>query len=53
MWPIQIRPAHPSRGDGCYAGTQIDVDWDDGRTLMLSSPPDRFEIVDGGMSTNL
>jgi hypothetical protein len=27
---------------------QIDVSWDNGRTLMLVSPPDEFEIVDGG-----
>lgn len=27
---------------------QIDVSWDDGRTLMLVSPPDRFEIIAGG-----
>ena len=26
---------------------QIDVAWDNGRTLMLVSPPDRFEIVRG------
>ena len=25
---------------------QISVDWDDGRTLMLSLPPDRIEIID-------
>lgn len=24
---------------------QIDVAWDNGRTLMLVSPPDRFEII--------
>ena len=24
---------------------QIDVDWDNGRTLMLASPPDEFEIL--------
>ena len=24
---------------------QIDVAWDNGRTLMLVSPPDQFEIV--------
>ncbi len=24
---------------------QFDVDWDNGRQLMLVSPPDRFEIV--------
>jgi hypothetical protein len=35
-------------GEGSDAWWQIDVDWDDGRTLMLSSPPDRYEIVDGG-----
>lgn len=23
--------------------TQVDVDWDNGRTLMLSTPPDQFE----------
>ena len=27
---------------------QIDVSWDNGRTLMLVSPPDAFEILDGG-----
>ena len=26
---------------------QIDVSWDNGRTLMLVSPPDVFEIVAG------
>jgi hypothetical protein len=25
---------------------QIDVAWDNGRTLMLVSPPDLFEIID-------
>ena len=29
---------------------QIDVAWDSGRTLMLVSPPDRFEIIDGDRS---
>ncbi|HMO94292.1 MAG TPA: DUF4314 domain-containing protein [Pirellulaceae bacterium] len=24
---------------------QIDVDWDNGRQLMLASPPDRFEVI--------
>ena len=24
---------------------QIDVDWDNGRALMLVSPPDRFEVI--------
>ncbi len=27
--------------------TQIEVSWKNGRTLMLSTPPDRFEIIDG------
>jgi uncharacterized protein DUF4314 len=27
--------------------TQIWVKWDSGRTLSLSIPPDRFEIVEG------
>ena len=27
---------------------QIEVSWDNGRTLMLVSPPDVFEIVAGG-----
>ena len=27
--------------------TQIDVSWENGRMLMLSSPPDKFEIIDG------
>lgn len=25
---------------------QIDVAWDNGRTLMLVSPPDRFDIIE-------
>ena len=33
-------------GDGKDAWHQIDVAWDNGRTLMLVSPPDTFEIVD-------
>ena len=27
--------------------TQIDVSWENGRKLMLVSPPDKFEIIDG------
>lgn len=27
---------------------QVEVSWDNGRTLMLSSPPDVFEIIGGG-----
>jgi hypothetical protein len=26
--------------------TQVDVDWDNGRSLMLSIPPDAVEVVD-------
>ena len=32
-------------GTGRDAWLQIDVSWDNGRTLMLSSPPDRFEML--------
>ena len=35
-------------GSGKDEWFQIDVSWDNGRTLMLVSPPDEFEIVDGG-----
>ena len=34
---------------GPDAWQQIAVAWDDGRTLMLVSPPDEFEIVDDAM----
>jgi hypothetical protein len=27
---------------------QIDVAWDNGRKLMLSSPPDEFQFVESG-----
>ena len=27
--------------------TQIEVSWENGRKLMLASPPDKFEIIDG------
>ena len=31
----------------CYSvWTQVSVSWDNGRKLMLSSPPDKFEIID-------
>ena len=32
-------------GDGREVWHQIDVAWDNGRALMLVSPPDAFEIV--------
>ncbi len=35
---------HNAGNDGWI---QIDVSWDNGRTLMLVSPPDTFEIMDG------
>ncbi|MCA9221106.1 MAG: DUF4314 domain-containing protein [Planctomycetales bacterium] len=37
-------------GGGKDGWHQIDVAWDNGRTLMLVSPPDQFEIVPGGSS---
>jgi hypothetical protein len=37
-------------GGGKDAWRQIDVAWDNGRTLMLVSPPDQFEIVRGDPS---
>jgi len=35
-----------ARHGGKDAWDQIDVAWDNGRTLMLVSPPDQFEIVE-------
>jgi len=32
-------------GVGRERWLQIDVDWDNGRQLMLASPPDQFEII--------
>ncbi len=32
-------------GSGPEQWMQIDVDWDNGRQLMLACPPDRFEII--------
>lgn len=32
-------------GGGQDAWLQIDVAWDNGRTLMLVSPPDQYEII--------
>ena len=36
------------RNGGDDGWFQIDVTWDNGRTLMLASPPDEFEIVSRG-----
>ena len=51
--PIQIgqvgtvvRVAQHGGGQGAWL--QIEVAWDNGRTLMLVSPPDQFEVVKGG-----
>ncbi|HUE74563.1 MAG TPA: DUF4314 domain-containing protein [Pirellulaceae bacterium] len=35
-------------GVGADVWHQIQVAWDNGRTLMLTSPPDEFEIVPAG-----
>lgn len=35
-------------GGGQDEWFQVDVSWDNGRTLMLVLPPDEFEIVDDG-----
>ena len=35
-------------GEDPDAWHQIDVAWDNGRTLMLVSPPDRFEVIASG-----
>ena len=32
-------------GNGKDAWHQVDVEWDHGRTLMLTLPPDRIEIL--------
>ena len=50
-------PIHPGQagtvigvsrhGSGRDVWHQIDVAWDDGRTLMLVSPPDTFEVISG------
>ena len=34
-----------SIGSGRNRWFQVDVDWDNGRSLMLVSPPDRFVVV--------
>lgn len=35
-------------GFGKDAWIQIDISWDNGRSLMLVSPPDEFEIISAG-----
>jgi hypothetical protein len=32
--------------------TQVDVDWDTGRSLMLSIPPDQVERIDAAGKSN-
>jgi hypothetical protein len=32
-------------GDGRNAWHQVDVEWDHGRSLMLTLPPDRIELL--------
>lgn len=39
-----VKEVYP-QGSGKDAWVQIDVDWDNGRSLMLVSPPDLFEIL--------
>jgi hypothetical protein len=36
-------------GSGGSAWIQVDVDWDNGRKLMLSLPTDQFEVLAGGV----
>ena len=37
-----------THGSGRDAWVQVEVDWDNGRKLMLSIPPDRFELLPDG-----
>ena len=37
-------------GSGPAAWFQVDVDRDNGRKLMLSMPPDQFEVLPGGVT---
>jgi hypothetical protein len=32
-------------GTGPNAWLQVDVDWDNGRSLMISIPPDEYEVI--------
>ncbi len=34
-----------NHGDGENAWHQVDMEWDNGRKLMLTLPPDRIEIL--------
>ena len=38
-----VAECHSNRGPFL----QVDVDWDNGRSLMLSIPPDKYRIIDG------
>jgi len=38
-------------GEGKDAWCQIDVEWDNGRQLMLVCPPDQYEVIHGTLGT--
>ena len=40
-----------SHGTGKHAWHQVDVEWDNGRSLMLTLPPDRIEILRNASAT--
>lgn len=40
-----------SHGDGKNARHQLDVEWDNGRNLMLTLPSDRIEILRNTVGT--
>ena len=42
-----MRIASVGASKGRDAWMQIEVDWDSGRGLMLTVPPDRFELMRG------
>jgi hypothetical protein len=42
---VGIVIAVSSHGDGKDGWHQVDVDWDHGRNLMLTLPPDQIEIL--------
>ena len=42
-----VTAVHP-HGSGRDQWLQVEVDWDNGRKLMLTVPPDRFEVLSGG-----